>query len=125
MTKPSPMIVKRLPEPRDKVARRLFLREIKRFVVNSHRPRLIVDLSAVEQIGSESIKLLLECVRHTARGDGEVSVAGASPQTGVILEITRVASVLNMFPSVLEAANGRQLRDFASWTPACPGDRAA
>jgi anti-anti-sigma regulatory factor len=103
----------------------LFLREIKRFVVDSHRPRLIVDLSGVEQISQESVDLLLECVRHTERGDGEVSVAAASPQTDVILEITQAASVLNIFSSVLEAVNGRHLRDFESWTPACPTDRAA
>jgi anti-anti-sigma regulatory factor len=125
MTKPSAMIIKRLPSPRDQVARRSFLREIKRFVVNSHRPRLIVDLSAVEQISPESVDLLLECVRHTERGDGEVSIAAASPQTDVILEITQAASVLNIFSSVLEAVDGRRLRDFESWTPACPGDRVA
>ena len=122
MTKPPPMTVKRLPEPCDKASRRFFLREIKGFVDNSHRPRLIVDLSAVEQISPESIDLLLECVGHAERGDGEVSVAGASPQTGVILEITQAASVLNMFPSVLEAANRRELRAFESWYP---GDRGA
>jgi anti-anti-sigma regulatory factor len=125
MTKTSATIVKRLPSPRDQVARRLFLREIKRFVVNSYRPRLIVDLSAVEQISPESVDLLLECVCHTERGDGEVSVAAASPQTDVILEITQASSVLNIFSSVLEAVNGRQLRDKEPWTPACPGDRAA
>jgi len=125
MTKTPPMTVKRLPEPHDKASRRLFLREIKGFVDNSHRPRLIVDLSAVEQISPESIDLLLECVGHAERGDGEVSVAGAPPKTSVILEITQAASVLNMFPSILEAANGRQLRDFESWKPGYPGDRAA
>ncbi len=119
------MTVKRLPDPHDKVSRRLFLREIKGFVDNSHRPRLIVDLSAVEQISPESIDLLLECVGHAERGDGEVSVAGASPKTSVMLEITQVSSLLNMFPSILEAANGRQLRDFESWKPGYPGDRAA
>jgi anti-anti-sigma regulatory factor len=125
MTKTSALVIRRLPSPRDPAARRLFLREIKRFVVDSHRPRLIVDLSGVEQISQESVDLLLECVRHTERGDGEVSVAAASPQTDVILEITQAASVLNIFSSVLEAVNGRHLRDFESWTPACPTDRAA
>jgi anti-anti-sigma regulatory factor len=125
VTKPPPMTVKRLPEPRDKASRRLFLREIKGFVDNSLRPRLVLDLSGVEQITPESIDLLLECVGHAERGDGEVSVAGASPRTGAILEITQAASVLNMFPSVLEAANGRRLCDFDSWKPGYPGDRAA
>lgn len=112
MTNNSLATVKRLPEPCGHASRRLFLREIREFVASSHRPRLIVDLSAVGQISPECVDLLLECAGHAERGDGEVSVAGASPQTGVILELTRAASVLNMFPSVLEAANGRQLHNF-------------
>jgi len=114
MTKTPPTTVVRLPEPCDHASRRFFLREIKKFVDSSYRPRLIVDLSAVEQIGPESIDLLLECVGHAERGDGELAVAGASPKTDLILELTRAACVLNMFPSVLEAANGRQLNNFES-----------
>lgn len=114
MTKSPPTSVMRLPEPCDHASRKFFLREIKKFVDSSYRPRLIVDLSAVEQIDPESINLLLECVGHAERGDGELSVAGASPETDLILELTQAASVLNMFPSVLEAANGRQLNDFES-----------
>jgi anti-anti-sigma regulatory factor len=114
MTKTPPTTVVRLPEPCDHASRRFFLREIKKFVDSSYRPRLIVDLSAVEQIGPESIDLLLECVGHAERGDGELAVAGASPKTDLILELTQAACVLNMFPSVLEAANGRQLNNFES-----------
>jgi anti-anti-sigma regulatory factor len=112
MTKIPPTTVMRLPEPCDQASRRFFLREIKKFVDSSYRPRLIVDLSAVEQIGPESIDLLLECVGHAERGDGEVAVAGASPKTGVILELTQAASVLSIFPSILEASNGSHRQDF-------------
>jgi len=125
MTKIPPITVKRLPDPCDQASRRFFLRDVKRFVDSSHRPRLIVDLSAVEQISPESVDLLLECVGHAERGDGEVSVAGASPQTGVILELTQAASVLNMFPSVLEASNGRPFQDFESWKQSYARQRAA
>lgn len=125
MTKTPPMTVKRLPETSDQASRRIFLREIKKFVDSSHRPHLIVDLSAVEQINPESVDLLLECVGHAQRGDGEVSVAGASPQTGVILELTRAASVLNMFPSVLEASNRRPFQDLESWKQGYSRQRAA
>ena len=82
MTKTPPMTVKRLPEPCDQASRRSFLREVKEFVDSSHGPRLIVDLSAVAQISPESIDLLLECVGHTARGDGEVVVTGAASGIG-------------------------------------------
>jgi len=125
MTSTQPMTVRRLPEPGDRASRRSFLREIKGFVDSSHRPRLILDLSAIVQMSPESIDLLLECVGHAEHGDGEVSVAGASPQTSVILEITQAASVLNMFPSVLEAAIGRQAHALEFWKPGYTDDRAA
>jgi len=124
MTTP-PATVKRLPLSSDPASHRSFLHEVKEFMASSRRPRLIVDLSAVEQIRPESIDLLLECVDHAERGDGEVSVAGASLQTAVILELTQAASVLNMFPSVLEAADGCQLYDFESGEQASPRPHAA
>jgi anti-anti-sigma regulatory factor len=125
MTKSPPMTVKRLPEPCNQASRRSFLREVKEFVDSSHRPHFIVDLTGVAQISPESIDLLMECVGHVARGDGEVSVAGASPETSVVLEVTQAASVLNMFSSVLEAANDRPLHDSESWKQTYPQYRAA
>ena len=105
---PSPVTVMQLPDLSDPSAHRSFLREVKKFMDSSRQPRLIVDLSTVGQIGPESIDLLLECVDQAERSDGEVSVAGASRETEVILELTQATSVLNIFPSVLEAANGSQ-----------------
>jgi anti-anti-sigma regulatory factor len=105
---PSPVTVMRLPDLSDPSAQRSFLREVREFMDSSRQPRLIVDLSTVGQIGPESVDLLLECVDQAERRDGEVLVAGASRETEVILELTQAASVLNMFPSVLEAANGSQ-----------------
>jgi anti-anti-sigma regulatory factor len=115
--KPSAVTVKRMPGPGDWRSHRSFLGEIRDFVEGSHRPRLIIDLSGVEQLLSESIDLLLECVDHAEGGDGEVSVPGASNQTVVILELTRVASVLNLFPSVAEAVTGWRVHDFESARP--------
>jgi len=113
-----PMVtVKRMPEPGDRRSQRSFLREIREFVKGSHRPRLIIDLSRVEQLSPESIDLLLECVDHAERGDCAVSVAGASDQAAVILELTQMTSVLDMFPSVAEATQGCQVHDFESTTP--------
>jgi anti-anti-sigma factor len=106
----SPVTVKQLPDVRDAASQRSFLREIQAFVDNSRQPRLIVDLSKVRQIEPEGIDLLLECVDCAERSDGDVSIAGASAETEVMLELTQVASVLKVFPSVLEAANGSQLR---------------
>jgi anti-anti-sigma regulatory factor len=104
----APISVRRLPETNDPASHRSFLREIRAFMDNAREPRLIVDLSAVQQIPLESIDLLLECVEQAERSDGQVSVTGLSDETAVMLELTQATSVLNVFPSVLEAANGCQ-----------------
>ena len=104
----SPVTIKRLPETNDPAAQRSFLREIKQFVEDSRRPQLIFDLSSVSQIHPGSIDLLLECVDHAERCDGEVFVTGASPETEVLLELTQASSVLSKFPTALEAANDSQ-----------------
>ena len=106
--------VKRFPQPCDKAAGKLFLREIREFVDSAHRPRLIVDLSEINQISPEAIDLLLKCVGYTDSNDGEFSVAGASPRTAVMLELTQADSVLNIFNSVVEATDGRELNEFDS-----------
>jgi anti-anti-sigma regulatory factor len=105
--KSTPITV-RLPEPSDATSQKRFLRQVGEFVKRSSRPRLIVDLSGVEQIRPDCVDLLLECVDHTERGDGEVFVAGASVRTAVILELTQAASVLRMVSSVQEVADGDQ-----------------
>jgi anti-anti-sigma regulatory factor len=113
-----PMVtVKRMPEPGDRRSRRSFLQEVREFVKGSHRPRLIIDLSRVEPLSPEAIDLLLECVDHAGRVDGEVSVAGASAQAAAVLELTQMTSVLDMFPSVSEATQGCQAHDFEPTTP--------
>lgn len=117
--KSTPVTVKRLPDASDQASQKRFLRDIKEFVSRSTRPRLVLDLSGVEQIRPESVDLLLECVDHAERGDGEVFVAGPSARTTVILELTQVASVVRMVSSVREATAEHQPNDFESGTQSC------
>jgi anti-anti-sigma regulatory factor len=112
MTNAVSITVKRFPEPCDKAAGKVFLREIRELVARSHRPRLIVDLSEVNQISPEAIDLLLKCAGYSESNDGELSVAGASPRTAVMLELTQANSVLNIFNSVVEATAGREFSEF-------------
>jgi len=91
-----------LPEQQSKLHRGLFLYEVKEIIGQSYRPRLIVDLTSCATIKAETIDLLLECVEEVEHADGRVSVA-ASPETAVVLELTQLTSVLDLFGSVSEA----------------------
>jgi len=115
-----PIIVRHLPERQSKLHRGLFLDEIKDLVGKSHRPRLIIDLTACPQIKAETIDLLLECVEEVEHADGRVSVAVPNAETAVILELTQLTSVLDTFPTVFEAmgADTLPLLSTASYTGA-------
>ncbi len=108
MTGKGPTIVKHLPERQSKLHRGLFLDEVKELAGQSYRPRLIVDLTSCDGMKADTIDLLLECVEEVEHADGRVSVA-ASPEAAVILELTQLTSVLDLFPSVSEAMSDRPL----------------
>jgi len=96
------VVVKQLPDGRTNRERREFLAEIKQLARESYRPQLIVDLPS-RKLTSEALDLLLSCAEQMERSEGRVSVAGASPEAAVILELTQLTSVVNVFPSVSEA----------------------
>jgi anti-anti-sigma regulatory factor len=96
------VVVKQLPDGCTKRQRREFLAEIKQLARESYRPQLILDLPS-RKLTSEALDLLLTCAEQVEKSEGRVSVAGASPEAAVILELTQLTSVVNVFPSVSEA----------------------
>jgi anti-anti-sigma regulatory factor len=96
------IVVKQLPDGRAKRERREFLAEVKQLARESYRPQLIVDLPS-RKLTSEVLDLLLSCAEQMEKSEGRVSVAGASPEAAVILELTQLTSVVNVFPSISEA----------------------
>lgn len=109
------VVVKQFPDGRGKRQRREFLAEIKQLARESYRPQLILDLPS-HKITSETLDLLLSCAEQMERSEGRVSVAGASPEAAVILELTQLTSVVNVFPSVSEAV-GIDTSHFGSEDP--------
>ena len=109
MISKEPVMVKHLPDCRSRVSRSVFLAEVKHLADHSYRPHLIVAVSASAVIEPDTIDLLLECVERMERADGRVSVVADSPEAAVILELTRLTSVLNLFPSMSEAVAGALL----------------
>jgi anti-sigma B factor antagonist len=110
MTK-GPLLVKQLPQCSGSARRNSFLSEIQTLAEKTYRPRLVLDLSASSRIEPDAIDLLLECVEQVERADGRVSVAVDSPETAVILELTRLDTVLDVFSSVSDAVGGEMLHN--------------
>ncbi len=103
MNRKGPTIVKDFPRTDVTAHRRMFLNEVHNLANQSYRPQLIVNLPPSTKLGPAALDLLLDCVEHMERADGRVSVAGGSPEAEVILELTRLTSVVDLFSSVSEA----------------------
>ena len=112
MTSKGPVVIKEFPQSRNFARRKSFLSEVRNLARRTYRPQLVLDISESAEMAPDAIELLLECVEQVERADGRVSVVAGSPQTAVILELTRLASVLDIFSSVSEAVNGGTLHRY-------------
>jgi anti-sigma B factor antagonist len=116
------MVVK-LPEHVAAKEARTFMRALQP-ELRRDRPRVVVDMSAVKDIDTAALDMLLECMTQVARRDGAMKLAGISPEAAIVLELTRIDQIFEMFPTVSEAASSfsmarlEKLSDEASPQPA-------
>jgi hypothetical protein len=64
---------------------------------------VIVDLSGCPPLNHEDIELLLECMAQVAGRDTQVLFVAGSRVNRVLLEVTRIPSLVPVFNSVKEA----------------------
>jgi anti-anti-sigma factor len=119
------VVVKKLPECQQGFRRNSFLSELRNLAQHTYRPRLVVDLSDSPSMKAESLDLLLDCVEQMDHADGRVSLAAASPEAEVILELTRLTSVVDVFPSVSDAVESKASNCVVMSGKASPQERAA
>jgi anti-sigma B factor antagonist len=103
MTQEAAVIVKEFPDRFDRAACRSFLRELGATVAELYRPVVVFDLSRVQQLTSRGVDLLLACLGTVTERDGELRVAGASPETSLVLELTQLGGLLATYDSVEDA----------------------
>jgi anti-anti-sigma regulatory factor len=89
---------------------RAFLKEFTSFLSDKYRPRIIFDLSGVRTLNADGIDLLLKCVILISECDGELRLAGASAQTSLVLELTQLNQIVDVFPTVAEALATADMR---------------
>lgn len=98
-----PVLVMQLPTRLNLSEAREFLPEIMSILKND-RPHIVFDFSEVEQIDSAGVEMLLKCLERVMSLDGDLKLAALTPQASVILELTRVDRLFEIFASVDEAA---------------------
>jgi hypothetical protein len=90
--------------PRHRVLRKGLLRALR----VSGSP-VIVDLSGCPTLNQDDIDLLLECMAQVAGRNTQLLFVAGSPVNRVLLEVTRIPSLVPVFNSVEEALAYREI----------------
>jgi anti-sigma B factor antagonist len=102
MTTSRAVSVKKLPEDVTlNHVRRLYL-EIAP-ILEEDRPCLVFDCSEVRQIDAVGIEMLLRCMEEAMKRNGDVKLAAVSPQLAVMMELTRLDRLFEVFQNPSDA----------------------
>lgn len=111
MTISRPVVVKRMPERMNLKQARKFWKEVQPFL-NSDRPQVVFDMSLVRHLDAAGIDILLQCMREAVKRDGDLKLAALSPQSAVVLELTRTGRLFEIYESSTSA-----VKSFSSFLP--------
>jgi anti-anti-sigma factor len=92
----------RVPERLDLARVPAFQREME-LVLAEDKPQIVLDCSSVGQIDSAGVESLLRLTEQAMHQDGDLKLAAVSPAAAVILQLTRIDRVFEIFNTVPEA----------------------
>jgi anti-sigma B factor antagonist len=98
-----PVIVMELPEQLKYGAVQTFLSGLQP-LLETDRPRIVLDCSKVENIDSAGVEMLLHCLEEAMKRDGDLKLAAVPPASAIILELMRVDRLFEVFETSDEAA---------------------
>lgn len=97
-----PVIVMELPQQLNRAAVKILFNELQP-LLETDRPRLVLDCSQVCLIDSDGVAMLLQCMQGAMRRDGDLKLAAVSATAGAILELMRVERLFEVFETAQEA----------------------
>lgn len=102
MTSRRPVVVKQLPERVDLQQAQDLARAAEPFLKHDH-PCLVFDFSEVRYLNSAGIEMLLHCMEEAMKRNGDVKLAAIPPEIAVILRLTRVDCLFEIFDDASDA----------------------
>jgi anti-sigma B factor antagonist len=66
--------------------------------------RVIFDFSQLDYLDSAGIGMLVNCLTKLKRAGGGLRLAGLKPMVAGVFKLTKIDTVVGIFPSVAEAA---------------------
>jgi anti-sigma B factor antagonist len=119
MSSRSPVIVMEAPETLNNSEAQAFLAELQP-LLQSDRPRIVLDCAQVQHMDSAGIEMLLNCMGEAMKRDGDIKLANLSPAAGAILELMRVDRLFEIFDTPEEATRSFQAVSVPDLTPSLP-----
>ncbi len=96
------VIVKHLPESLSRERAHQFFAEVAP-LLEGDRPSLVFDFSAVRDMDSAGVEVLLRCMEEAMKSNGDLKLAAVPPQVAVILELTQVSRLFEHFENPADA----------------------
>jgi len=96
-------ILRQFPDCSNQAACCGFLHEFEKLLLGTYRPQIVFDMSQVSQMNAMGIDLMLRCISKIANHDGDLRLAGPSPETALVLELAQISNVVEVFNTLQEA----------------------
>lgn len=96
------VVVQQLPERLTVGFTQQFFREIES-QLKTDRPYLVFDFSHVRQFDSSGVQMLLYCMEEVMKRNGDLKLAALPSGPAVMLELTRVDRLFEIFEDVQDA----------------------
>lgn len=105
--------VHEVPEQVTPAAERQFVQDLQSYV-ETERPRLVLDCSAVRQMNNATIHLLLSSLEEAMKRNGDAKLAGITPETKAALDARGVGRLFETFATTAEAVQSFRHRAASS-----------
>ena len=101
-TKLRSVAVRKLPEHFSGVRRQEVYKELES-CISVDRPAVVLDFSSVCNLDGSAIHLILCCLEEAMKRNGDIRLAGLSPEVKAAMEIAEVNSLFQSYQDVNEA----------------------
>jgi anti-anti-sigma factor len=100
-------VIKRLPAILDQAHGQAFLQEVEP-LLKADRSQIVLDFAEVQQLHESGVVMLLSCMEEVMKGNGDLKLAAVPAASAVILELTGVHSLFEIFDTASDAAQSFQ-----------------
>ena len=100
-------VIRRLPPILDQAQGQAFFREVEP-LLKADRAQIVLDFGEVRQLYESGVVMLLSCMEEVMKGNGDLKLASVPAASAVILELTGVYSLFEIFDTASDAVRGFQ-----------------